>query len=188
MVHQLGAAKFYPYTYSSRNRLSTADPINLVFTNHADVSTVESQIHKYIFPPWLDTATKVGYQCSKTQWAYVDNTASGGMAGWVRMDSTLAIGGCSLIRCHIRLFDGGKDASPGGIGEYTLANVHYDVWDWSVFDHVIQDWDNTQGFLSEMFERHSPSFASKRMEQLQPSGEILQNVQHDGLATVIELS
>lgn len=49
MVDQLGAAKFYPYTYSSGNRLSTADPINLVFTNHADASTVESQIHNYIF-------------------------------------------------------------------------------------------------------------------------------------------
>ena len=187
-MNQLGTARFYPYTYSSPNILSISDPINLVFTNRANVGAVESQIYKYIFPPWLDTRIKVGYRCSRTQWVYVDNTATGGTAQWVKVNSTLAIGGCSFIRCHLRLFDGGRDASPRGIGEYTLANVHYEIWDWNIFDHVIQDWDNTQAFLSEMFEGHSPSFASKRMERLQPSGEVMQNVVHDGLATVIKLT
>ena len=177
----VGGITLSPYTHRSTNLESFADPLNLIFTGEAQVDRVASILMNELFPPrlWSSTVLPVIYDCAETHWVYVDNE---GDRKWQSMDYTLAIGGCAFNRCHIRLFDGGFDER---LGEFTLANVHYEEsYLWKI--HAIVDWDRSQNFVRQLFEA-SPFCKRIRKQQLQVKGEVVQNVQHDGIATVIEL-
>jgi hypothetical protein len=175
---------FSPYTHKSKNNGSAEDPLNLMFTGNGDPNRVaEILIHEF-FPPWLSTEMPeapswppVIRNCCSTQYVYVDTRPE-----WQPMNHTLAIGGCALHRCHIRLFDGGYSKQ---LGQITLAGVHYEQSSLSRL-HAIQDWDRSQAFVRGLFE--SKSFCRKAREvRFQPDGEELQGIAHDGLASVIEL-
>ncbi len=169
-----------PYTHRSTNLTAVADPLNLVFTGRANVERVASIFVNELFPPWLDTVTLPNlHRCANTQWVYVDD---GVEPKWQEMNYTLAIGGCTLNRVHIRLFDGGHNEQ---LGEFTLANVHYEHWDW-LKDHVVEDWDKSESFVRQLFEG-KPFYKQIEEAQLQVEGEELQNVYHDGQASIIEL-
>jgi hypothetical protein len=175
---QVGGVNFSPYTHRSTNLMSFADPLNLLFTGNAKVDRVADLLMKGVFPPWLSTQLPL-YNCAETHYVYVDN---GIEPKWQPMNYTLAIGGCALHRCHIRLFDGGLGEQ---LGEFTLASVHYEESHPSKI-HAIQDWDRSQGFVRQTFE--SSGFCKQiRDEQFQSKYEVVQNVPHDGVATVLEL-
>lgn len=175
---------FSPYTHKSKNAGSAEDPLNLMFTGNGDPNRIaEILIHEF-FPPWLSTEIPeapswppVIRNCCSTQYVYVDTKPD-----WQPMNHTLAIGGCALHRCHIRLFDGGYSKQ---LSHFTLAGVHYEQSSLSRL-HAIQDWDRSQAFIRGLFE--SKSFCGKVREvRFQPDGEQLQGIAHDGLASVIEL-
>jgi hypothetical protein len=175
---------FSPYTHKSKNTGSAEDPLNLMFTRNGAPSRVAEILIHGLFPPWLSTEIReapfwpsVIRNCCWTQYIYVDTRPD-----WQPMNHTLAIGGCALHRCHIRLFDGGYSKQ---LGHFTLAGVHYEQSSLSGL-HVIQDWDKSQAFVRGLFE--SKSFCGQVQEvRFQPDGEELQGIAHDGLASVIEL-
>jgi hypothetical protein len=144
------------------------------------VDRVAEILQHELFPPELWRNTKIPlYDCADAQWVYIDN---GLHPRWQRMRYSLAVGGCALNRCHIRLFDGGYDKQ---LGDFTLANVHYER-SYANRVHVIEDWDKSQNFACRLFE--SKPFCKKIREiRLQAQGEELQRVTHDGLASIIEL-
>jgi hypothetical protein len=175
---------FSPYTHKSKNTASAEDPLNLMFTGNGDANRVAEILIHELFPPWLNTEIPeappwlpVVRNCAGNQYVYVDTEL-----GWQLMSQTLAIGGCALHRCHIRLFDGGYSKQ---LGRFTLAGVHYEQSSLSRL-HIIQDWDKSQAFVRGLLE--SKSFCGKVQEvRFQPDGEELQGIAHDGLASVIEL-
>jgi len=142
-------------------------------------ANVADIFQRELFPPWLDTmAVESLYRCANTQWVYVEDAIG---PKWQEMDYTFALGGCTFNRCHIRLFNGGHDEQ---LGDFTLANVHYEHWEWTA-DHVVEDWDKSQNFVQRLFEE-KPFTKRIHTERLLPAEEI-QQVPHDGLASVIEL-
>lgn len=175
---------FSPYTRKSKNTGSAADPLNLMFTGNGEANRVAEILTHELFPPWLSTEIPeappwppVIRNCSENQYVYVDTRPE-----WQPMNHTLAIGGCALHRCHIRLFDGGYSQQ---LGHFTLACVHYEQSSLRRL-HVVQDWDRSQAFVRGLFE--SKSFCRKVREMnFQPEREELQGIAHDGLASVIEL-
>ena len=178
---QVNGVSLSPYTHGSTNLQSFADPLNLIFSGKSQVDRVADIFMNGLFPPklWSSTIIPGVYSCADTQWIYVDNR---GDRKWQAMNYTLAVGGCALNRCHIRLFDGGYDDQ---LGDFTLGGVHYEE-SYLPRIHVIQDWDRSQDFVRQLFE--SSRFCKRVCEErLQTSGEVVQNVPHDGLATVIEL-
>jgi len=107
---------------------------------------------------------------------------NGSDSKWQGMNYTLAVGGCALERLPHSTFRGRiqRDA-----GEFTLGGVHYEESPLPKI-HVIQDWDRSQDFIRQLFE--SSRFCKHTHEvRLQDEGEVVQNVPHDGLATVVEL-
>ncbi len=177
---KVGGVALSPYTHRSTNLTSFADPLNLIFTGEAQVDRVASIFMNGLFPPQLWSSTRIPlYSCAETHWVYVEN---GSDSKWQGMNYTLAVGGCALERCHIRLFEGGSN---GTLGEFTLGGVHYEESPLPKI-HVIQDWDRSQDFIRQLFE--SSRFCKHTHEvRLQDEGEVVQNVPHDGLATVVEL-
>jgi hypothetical protein len=180
LLVEVGGVSLSPYTHRLKSTGSAADPLNLIFTGEARVDRVAEILQHELFPPELWRNTKVlVVDCADPQWVYVD---SGLHYRWHRMRYSLAVGGCSLNRCHVRLFDGGYDKQ---LGDFTLANVHYER-SYANRIHVIEDWDKSQDFARRLFE--SKPFCKKIGEiRLQAQGEELQCVAHDGLASIIEL-
>ena len=180
LLVEVGGVSLSPYTHRSKSAGSAADPLNLIFTGRARVDRVAEILQHELFPPELWRNSKIPiYDCADAQWVCIDN---GLHPRWQRMRYSLAVGGCSLNRCHIRLFEGGYDEQ---LGDFTLANVYYER-SYPNRIHVIEDWDNSQDFVRRLFE--SKPFCKKvREEQLQAQGEELQRVAHDGLASIIEL-
>jgi hypothetical protein len=181
---EIGGVIVSTYTHRSMSltRRSESDPLNLVFTGNAEVSRVAEIFANRLFPPELDWQSTVVLlsNCAKTHWTYVRR---GDVHDFCGMRYTIAMGGClSNPRCHIRLFDGGYDEE---LGEFTLANVHYEHLDLSKVNHIVTDWDRSQAFVQHLFEA-VPYCRSVRLERFQPE-ERIQNVPHDGLATVVEL-
>ena len=183
-MKDIGGVAVSPYTHRSMSltHQSESDPLNLVFTGNADVSRVAEIFAGQLFPPelhWQSTVVPL-YNCAETQWIYVRR---GDVHDFHGMKYTIAMGGClSNPRCHIRLFDGGYDEE---LGEFTLANVHYEHLDLSKMNHVVDDWDRSQAFVQHLYEA-TPHCRSVRLESFQPE-ERIQKVPNDGLATVIEL-
>ena len=179
---QIGGVSLSPYTHRLMNLGFDADPLNLVFIGEALADKVADILLHELFPPrlWFSTVVPPRFNCAETQWVYFE---SNGASSWEGMNYTIAIGGCSFNpRCHIRLFDGGYDEQ---LGNFTLANVHYEHWDWLKRNHVVEDWDRSQDFVKRLFEA-TPFCKRTYTERFQEDEEI-QNVRHDGLATVVEL-
>jgi len=176
---QVGGVFLSPYTHRSTNLASFSDPLNLIFTGNAHSERVADILMNEVFPPWLSTEIPL-YSCADAQWTYVDN---GDDRKWEPMSHTLAIGGCALHRCHLRLFDGGYDEQ---LGDFTVGSAHYEQSYLSKI-HVIQDWDKSQEFVRRLLES-TASCNQVREQRLQPAGEVVQNVQHDGIASIVELS
>jgi hypothetical protein len=176
---QIGGVSLSPYTHRTMNFLSLADPLNLIFVGNAGVDRVAEIFIDMLFPPWLDTVIPNVYNCADIQWVYLRNAVR---PRWQQMNYTLALGGCALNRCHVRLFDGGHDEQ---LGDFTLAGVHYEESHLRKI-HVIQDWDKSQDFVRRLFES-KPFCKGIREERLQDQGEERENVAHDGIASVIEL-
>jgi hypothetical protein len=83
----------------------------------------------------------------------------------------------------MRLFDGGYDEH---LGDFTLGNAHYEQSYLSRI-HVVQDWDKSEDFVRRLIE--SIALCKQVREQrLQPAGEVVQNVPHDGMACIMELT
>ena len=181
---EIGDVTVSPYTHRSMSlaQESQADPLNLVFAGNAEVSRVAKIFAYRLFPPelhWQSTVVPL-YNCAETQWVYL---RKGDMHDFLGMKYTIAMGGClSNPRCHIRLFDGGHDEQ---LGEFTLANVHYEHLDVSKMNHVVDDWDRAQAFVQHLFQA-TPYCESVRMERFQ-ANERIQNIPNDGFGTIIEL-
>jgi hypothetical protein len=176
---QVGGVFLSPYTHRSTNLTSFSDPLNLIFTGNAHAERVADILMNEVFPPWLSTEIPL-YSCADTQWTYVDNGVD---RKWEPMSYTVAIGGCALHRCHMRLFDGGYDEQ---LGDFTVGNAHYEQSYLSKI-HVVQDWDKSQDFVRRLIE--STALCKQVREQrLQPAGQVVQNVPHDGIAYIIELT
>lgn len=182
LLKEIGGTAFSPYTYRSMSLAIRADPLNLVFTGNAGASSVARIFADELFPPgldWRSTVLPLGNRCAETQYVFVRRDQD----PFQEMRFTIAMGGClSNPRCHIRLFDGGYDTE---LGEFTLGAVHYEHFDLSIMNHVIEDWDRSQAFVQHLFEA-TQYCRSIRLERFQSEEEI-QNVPNDGLATVIDL-
>jgi len=175
---QVGGVSPSPYTHRSTNLRAFADPLNLVFTGNSYAQRVASILVNEVFPPWLTTEIP-HYRCAEAQYTYVDN---GRDRKWEPMSYTLAIGGCTLHRCHIRLFDGGYDEQ---LGDFTLGNAHYEQSHFPTKIHTVQDWDKSRDFVRRSVE--ATSFCKHVREERFTSGEVVRNIPHDGIALVIEL-
>jgi hypothetical protein len=179
---QIGGVSLSPYTHRVMNIGFDADPLNLIFVGEAQADRVADIFLHEVFPPrlWLSTVIPPSFNCAETQWVYFE---SNDMSNWQGMNYTIAIGGCSLNpRRHVRLFDGGYDEQ---LGEFTVANAHYEHWDWLKMNHAIEDWDRSQDFVKRLFEA-TPLCRRTYPVHFQEEEEI-QNVHHDGLATIVEL-
>jgi len=183
-MKEIGGVAVSPYTHGSMTLkpISRSDPLNLVFTGNAQISRVAEIFGSGLFPPELDWRSTVVplTNCARTQWVYIKRE---NVSDYEGMGYTIAMGGClSDPRCHIRLFDGGYD---GELGEFTLANVHYEHFGLSKIDHIVDDWDRAQAFVQHLFEA-TDYCRSVRMESFQTQ-EKIQNVPNDGIATIMEL-
>lgn len=163
-----------PYTHRSKNFSSAADPVNLIFSGNAYVDTVAEIFMHHLFPPWLDTTAPIVGKCAEKHYAFVGSE-------WREMKHSLALGGCALNRCHVRLFDGGHTQQ---LGKLTVGNVHYEHWDW-LKRHVVEDWDNSQNFVRQLFE--SKPYCKRVLEKPLQKEQEMQRVVHDGIATMIQL-
>lgn len=180
-LRKLGESLIWPYTSKLQGVHTPSDPINLIFWNEGKADEVYAKLANYFIPPWHDVEI-----CSEPQYTYVDNGSFGGYKGWIRVAYSLANCVCLGFRkrCHIRLFDC-VDREPKQFGNFAVANIHYE--EASVLTHKVKDWDRSQQFIDCLFTRSFPFTGTKAKVKLQPKGEELQNVKHDGVADAIEL-
>lgn len=180
-MKQIGGIRISLFTYSSNILPKPSDPISLVFKSNAKTDNVVDYLQNKIFPPWLDT----GIGCASPQWIRLENPANSGKLQWVKMSSSRAIGGCALIRNHMRFFDAGYDSSPDGVGNCCIGGVHYEEWEVPKLNHVIKDWNKSREFMEKLF-ADLPTTKTSSMIMQQPSS--IQNVPYDGYASVIQLA
>ncbi len=177
-LRKVGGVRISEFTYSSRKAAMASDPINLVFITKADRTRLVRDLENQLFPPWLDTK----WFCAECQWVRVENPVGSRNTRWIKMLTTRAIGGCTGIRCHLRLFDVGYDSSPGGVGKCIIGNVHYETWHGR---HVVQDWDRTQKFVETLFLQLPTTGKSSGLRLQQPGNP--KKVPNDGIASMIPL-
>lgn len=180
-MKQIGGIRISLFTYSSTIMPTPSDPITLIFTSNAKAESVIDYLENKIFPPWLDT----GVGCASPQWIRLENPVNSGNSKWVKMYSSRAIGGCALIRSHMRLFDVGFDSTSQGMGDCCIGGVHYERWEIEKLNHVIQDWNRSREFLTKLFADLPLSSKTSTLVMQQPSN--IQNIPYDGIASMIPL-
>ena len=179
---QVGKAsiEFTPYTYRVRGG-KPKDPVNLVFWNQGRYGNVLDIMRKYLYPPWKFTKI-TNLTCAETQYLYVNGE-------WVKMGASLSPQGCKFgQRLHARLFTGGYD---NVFGYVTVSAAHEEDFRLqNIFTsgtpHLVVGWDSAQHFVEKQFIAKKFTGTIRR-QPLQPHGQILQGVQHDGLASLIEI-
>ena len=119
---------------------SEKDPINLVFYDEGNSSTVKSIIDNNISHSW-NTATGGG------QWTFVDESAHGGSTYWA-FGSGYAEG-IYNDRYHVRIFSGGDDTHSGGFGEWSIGAAHREYSTNGVtHTHYSNSWEVAENHLA----------------------------------------
>ena len=107
----------------------------------------------------------------------------------MKMAASLSPQGCKFgHRLHTKLFTGGYD---NDLGYVTVSAAHAEDFRLqNIFSsgtpHLVVGWGSAQDFVEKQFA--SGRFTGKTaLIRLQPHGQILQGVQHDGLTSLIEI-
>lgn len=171
--------EFYPYdtptpAFTDDNRLR--DPINLAFWDHGDVAVVRGHL---IQLGWSNCF-------GGTKYAFVeDNHAGGHSERWEAPNFQICKGSFFGTRYHIRLYDGYSD--PDGFHDWTLGQVHKEVWSWSKLNHVVISWENAESLVRSDFtgRSYTSSIYLSSLDNAGYFGQYDPQPYNDGLATFI---
>jgi len=130
--------EFWPYTGTNFSG-QPQDPVNLIFFGHADPRDIRAALLA------LDgDRTGFGYPAVEpfnSTWedAIGDmQTGYGSAGGWIGNAVQLACGPYGPLRFHIRFFK---------MGEWTVANAHFEVQIPGTADHQVLSWERAEEFL-----------------------------------------
>lgn len=179
---------FSPYTQIEEHH-PPLDPVNLVFWGDAPVERVAS-LFRSLDPPWIDSDLVKGttQRCplgAMPQAMWVRPAGRGSAPRFEWCTHSLSPQGFELERIHVRLFAGGVDASPGGWGRWSLGSVHLEEVEPGELDHTVRQWDAAQQEASAALAAALGVPADPF--RLQPDGEVLRGVAHDGVASALRL-
>ena len=174
----LGTLIFYPYTTEVKFGVPK-DPINLIFYGKGSDTNVQDIMCHKVSPNWYHV------KMSHVQYTYIDNSIHGGQEQWIKVNHALSnkpdpIG--LFRRRHIRIF-GSQTRCNHGYNDYCIASVHEDTLKSHWASPI--DFDNSQLEVENVFAGIN---ARANPHILQPAGEIINGVQHDGIATAIEIT
>jgi hypothetical protein len=129
-----GASRtLWPYTGTDFRGTAEAasDPINLIFTGHADPRSIRAALlaldgNRPGFPalPF--------FQCTWTDAMAGNQTAYGEPEGWSGSAIQLECGAYQGLRFHLRLFK---------VGEWTVGNAHFETIISGTHDHQVLSWE-----------------------------------------------
>jgi hypothetical protein len=141
-----GSLTFFPYTRTEFAAGQNYDPVNLVFTGHADPRTIRTILLGLdgnrtaalgdAIPGYPPVAP---FNC---QWhdAIGDmQTSYGGDEGWAASVVQLACGDFGPVRFHLRLFR---------LGAYTVANAHFEMLIPGTADHQVLSWERAEELVA----------------------------------------
>jgi len=115
------------------------DPINIVFYNNADWTTVDSIILSDDYHDW-------NLGSGGSQWTFIDETAHGGSTYWA-FGYGYEEGDYNTVRYHLRLFDGGADTHSGGFGTWSIGAVHKETHNGLGHTLVSNSWEIAENHL-----------------------------------------
>jgi len=156
------------------------DPVNFLFWNNGHQDNVQSIIKNNALHNWNDVS-------SGTQYVLIDKTAHGGSVEWIPNFYQLTEG-TPLEQYHVRVFNGGYD-SHNEFAEWSLGAVHYEKAEGFPPVHVIQPdgWDLGESELrNDLDGQLGVGFID--IEDLQNNVICCQGIDHDGVATKMELT
>lgn len=136
--------EFWPFTGTSFAG-APQDPINLVFVGESDPRSIRAALLS------LDgNRTALGFpaafpfNCTWSDAIGGMQTAYDAVTGWVGSAIQLQCGDYGPIRFHLRLF---------GAGEYTLANVHFELLIPNTTEHQVLSWELAERLVVADFVR-----------------------------------
>jgi hypothetical protein len=141
-----GSLTFLPYTRTEFAAGENFDPVNLVFTGHADPRTIRAILLGLDgnrtaalgdaipgYPPVAPFTCRWHDAIGDMQTAY------GGEEGWAGSVVQLACGDFGPVRFHLRLFR---------LGAFTVANGHFEMLIPGTADHQVLSWERAEEFVS----------------------------------------
>jgi hypothetical protein len=184
------ACSFHPYTGSEPHH-ATMDPVNLVFFGNAGADRV-ARLLQSLDPPWIDSSIVKGTSlraplCALRHVVWMERAPTGPEGGFVRSQYSLSPQGCDLKRIHLRLFEGTADPGDKGWGRWCLGSVHEEDVLPGRLEHTVTDWDGAQRKVARALLDALGDRCHAVAMRLQPPGEVLRGVPHDGLASAIRL-
>jgi hypothetical protein len=136
--------EFWPFTGTSFDG-APQDPVNLVFTGESDPRSIRAALLSLNgdraplgFPPVFP------FNCTWSDAIGGVQTAYDATAGWVGSAIQLQCGDYGPIRFHLRLF---------GAGDYTLANVHFELLIPNTTEHQVLSWELAEQLVVADFAR-----------------------------------
>ncbi len=134
--------EFWPYDapsagFTTDNR--KREPVNAVFWGQGDAAVVNH--HMVIQLGWYDCRAT-----GTTKWAFIqDNHFGGHSEQWTSPDYQVCKGNYFGTRFHARVYDGYYD--PHQFGEWSIVEIHKEVWSWRRFNHVVVSWEEAEGLV-----------------------------------------
>jgi hypothetical protein len=136
----------YPYTRTEFASGADFDPINLVFTSHADPRSIRALLLGLNGDRTAQLAPSVpGYppvapfNCRWHDAIGDMQTAYGGDEGWAGSVIQLACGDFGPVRFHVRLFR---------LGAFTVANAHFEMLIPGTADHQVLSWERAEELVA----------------------------------------
>lgn len=141
-----GNATFWPYTGVDYSGIPQ-DPINLAFAGRADPRELRAALMFLDGVRDLDdngAPDPYPFNCTWKDAIGGVQTAYGEPAGWAGSAIQLECGDYDPLRFHVRLFD---------IGDWTIANAHFDLAIPGTSDHQVISWELGQQLVAADFLR-----------------------------------
>lgn len=140
-----GSFTFYPYTRIEFAGGDDYDPVNLLFTGHADPRTIRALLlgldgnrTAALGPSVPGYPAVAPFNCLWHDAIGDMQTAYGGTEGWTASVVQLACGDFGPVRFHLRLFR---------LGGFTVANAHFEMLIPGTADHQVLSWARAEEFV-----------------------------------------
>lgn len=137
----------YAYALYNPDTGDPQDPVNLVFYGDGLASIVRLHMLTNLDNEWVDAL-------GSTLITYINEQPHGGDP-WYAESQAYQLdypeGQFFGERYHIRIYVGGND--PHGLfGDWSVEGVHHEVWDWDIWNHVINmGWEYAEAFVRNDF-------------------------------------
>jgi len=189
---------------ASRNPYDPSDPVNLVFVGDASADRVAWALQGILALGWRPSLTDALRHARvsrplrgllKPLYAYLDDRAHGGAAGWKLPDRTLVLyktwSPLAHTRLHIRIYACHRPAhdSSGRSGEpavWSVAAAHLEVYS-PPLGHTVKSWKAAQRYIRRAFAKH-PELVQAYFEKDTHNARDYQGVPFDGMVTYILLT